>query len=577
LLAVLKGGTPSHKVEYDHCVGYFDSHKASGTHAKEWCGKMESQLAATVKALAGAAKAAPNAYFQGKVKPRLFELAIDSYRQATLSPKKEPFKSLSQAASSDLSKILPPLGAQTTKYTVPPYTAYEWMTDRVMEKVIAVMPWEKSFVVAPALAKLEKAGCRKDTGTGGDFVSLRCDTYDALAECKGKLDHGPLGTKSSHSTHCSVNNIPANKELAAKIVKELGSKRCQVTPDGGSVVCTRPWKQEKCKVRIAGYKQISVGVACYLKEDPPYVAGKKLSRQILDTLNGVKKIGGAAGKTGKVEGLVLVPPVKPCGTTWDPLAIACQGLTQGEINASLAASGTKLDRCPPDPNHDGADAPCEGGPLSIQDAGRAAVPAVPVPLGGTGGGQTPGRTGASAAPVTPSRPGALPPTAGRVQAGTAAPAPMRGTSPSAAGGTATFAARGAAASPEIVSGPRVTVAGRHTVAWGQALSIADTESRRALNGICEVAISHEARNAGVGPSGPFSRRWVNRRNPAPFSDDYSSIPAGGSMQKTDTLPLKPGVNQLTLTLDPRNQVKEGNERNNEVSLTITVTGRCGMP
>lgn len=59
-------------------------------------------------------------------------------------------------------------------------------------------------------------------------------------------------------------------------------------------------------------------------------------------------------------------------------------------------------------------------------------------------------------------------------------------------------------------------------------------------------------------------------------ESIAPIPAGGSLARTDTLPLKPGVNKLTLALDQLNQVKETNENDNIYQVTITVNGTCGL-
>ncbi len=64
------------KVQYDHCVGYFDSHKASLDTAKKWCNKMRDQATAQLKVSLAAVKAAPPTYLESTLKPQLPALAL---------------------------------------------------------------------------------------------------------------------------------------------------------------------------------------------------------------------------------------------------------------------------------------------------------------------------------------------------------------------------------------------------------------------------------------------------------------------------------------------------------------------
>ena len=130
--------------------------------------------------------------------------------------------------------------------------------------------------------------------------------------------------------------------------------------------------------------------------------------------------------------------------------------------------------------------------------------------------------------------------------------------------------------PDITSGPRVTVAGKYPVVWGQGISVSSAEARKVESGVCLFALTHETRNTGNATTGAFSRRWQSTQNPIVFTDTYPPIVAGGSVERTDTLPLRPGVNVLTLELDNLDQVKESNEHNNLFKVTITVTGNCGV-
>jgi hypothetical protein len=129
--------------------------------------------------------------------------------------------------------------------------------------------------------------------------------------------------------------------------------------------------------------------------------------------------------------------------------------------------------------------------------------------------------------------------------------------------------------PDLTSAAQLTVAGKHTVAWGGAVTLTDADARAAKDGMCQVAFEHEMRNAGGAASGGFSRRWNNEGQAAGPASTAPAIAAGGAVKRVDTLSLKPGVNKLVLGLDNLNQVQESNENNNIVALTVTINGNCG--
>jgi hypothetical protein len=131
--------------------------------------------------------------------------------------------------------------------------------------------------------------------------------------------------------------------------------------------------------------------------------------------------------------------------------------------------------------------------------------------------------------------------------------------------------------PDLTSALQVRVAVKHLVSWGQAVTVSSSEARRVHDGFCDFAVEHELRNVGTASSGAFSRRWLNQQNPAPLIYSYPPVPAGGSVSRTDTLPLRSGINQLTLALDNLDQVKEGDKGNNLFHIAINVVGSCSTP
>jgi hypothetical protein len=128
--------------------------------------------------------------------------------------------------------------------------------------------------------------------------------------------------------------------------------------------------------------------------------------------------------------------------------------------------------------------------------------------------------------------------------------------------------------PDITSDPNIRI-GLQTALWGSTVAVDASKARRQNNGICEFAIQHVARNQGKTSSAAFSRQWTNRNVPGSWVMDYSPIPAGGAVERVDTLPLKPGMNELHLNLDYTSKVVELTETNNKFQVNINVIGNCG--
>lgn len=127
--------------------------------------------------------------------------------------------------------------------------------------------------------------------------------------------------------------------------------------------------------------------------------------------------------------------------------------------------------------------------------------------------------------------------------------------------------------PDIASAPSLTI-GTRPVNWGDVLSVNATEARRVHGGLCEFAVRHTARNAGLGAAAASHRRWTNSGAPGQWDMSYPPIPAGGFVERVDTLPLAPGRNVLYLTLDSANGVAESNENNNLYRVAVDVNGSC---
>ncbi len=381
VMIILRGGKFSHNVDYDHCVGYFDSHKASEAHAKEWCGKMRDQLAANVNATVSAIKAAPHPYFVATLNPQVPVQVIDHYKQIGTG-----FGGFAGTCAKDISKLIPIPGKVPTEKDLgapPPYTATGWACKQAMVEFEKALEAHKQKVVDPLITKMKGWGCKATVGLDWqdpNRLQFECDSYEMRAQCSQSIDH-PF-TETYHRSHCGVNNFLASKKLAPQIAKTLGAKRCTVIQEGNffSIRCTRPWKYEQCKTLLTDHTKGVSGVQAYckqtdqLKNEPAFSVTAQQAQNILNTLNGVKKVGAVQQPGGKTQGLVMVPPVKVCTHGVDPLAITCPGNPKAPAEA-----GVKLPPCLPDPNKDGADTPCYAGPYSIASGANQPMVGAPQP------------------------------------------------------------------------------------------------------------------------------------------------------------------------------------------------------
>ena len=452
--------------------------------------------------------------------------------------------------------------------------------------------------------------------------TLLCPTISKYESCLGLM--GSVGQKDQ----CGVNIAFAGKEAAEKVYANLKTKGLKIpctivadtAPIGGkpaALVCTRPTQKHACdETYKALYGTLPVKlVDCVVEKNAAYKALESKVVQAVSTLNGTYGSQGVFG-VDAIDPLIVHapspsavadvqqqnpnfgfgPPSSKPGFDYFGFQIprSIDGMSTPalgkEVKLPKYTQAPQLNKIQekialvkpgdPDPTLKSS-LDVQAKPSAVMGAAQLQAPAPTKTMSGSappGTGPGASKTGSAAVAKGTSVqakavPGAATGPQNPLGAGTPAPAPTSGPAP----GGSLASQGGGRASAEIRSGPRVLVAGKYPVVWGQGVAITQAEARRAQNGICDVALGHETINAGTAASGPFSRRWANQQNPAPFTDTYPSIPAGGSLQRTDTLPLKPGANRLTLTLDPLNQVKETNDADNIYYVTVTVSGSCGLP
>jgi hypothetical protein len=441
-------------------------------------------------------------------------------------------------------------GKLPTHYqTGPPYTAWDWACAQSRSQLEQALAAYRKQGMPPLLAKLSSLGCKPLQIAGNARLYAMCDSFEGMAACKTELN----ALRAKAEGHCSADASVAVPKLAKKIAAELGAKRCAVTAKNPrNVECTRPWKRDFCDALVKKY-QGSISdthkVSCTAKGDAAFEAAKKQALGFLNTLNGVQQAGTVQQPGGATGKLVLVPPGgAPCRHGVDPLAIACPGNPKAPQEKNVNLPG-----CAPDPNKDGADAPCYAGPLTMIPPASPTVAQKPVAAA---------VPGASSAPKQPSR--AAPAASGEPVASTAKPA-ARATAPAAAN------------KPDLAAAPEVQLlrrGGSEKGQWGGSISVEDSAAPSAQNGKCYFGLHFEVRNAGGAPA-PVFQVALSAEGEPPGVRQAGPLAPGASSSHEVYVNQRPGANVLRLRVDSQQQVAEADEGNNAPSLTVNVKGTCG--
>lgn len=516
---ILNGGKPAHSIDFDACVGYFDSHKASKSSGEKWCGQMQSQLAANVNAIVPAVQSAPQAYFSGKLQAQVPRLVLENYQPDAIPkqliigknwPYIKPLKNLYSQCIGDVAKMIPIPGKTPTHYdTGAPYSAWGWICDQAMLSTVKAMDTYRGIGMVALSTKLGSMGCKaKKLSESPRYYSV-CDSYDGYDYCKSELS--ALNTKGEK--HCGVDGAVATPKLAMKIAAELGTKRCAVSPKGGrNVECTRPWKQSMCKALVNQY-QGSVdwvyAVTCSLKEDAGFISEQGKAVSLLAKLNGDQKRAATLEPPKQVRGSGRIRAAKACSHSYDPLAISCSGNPH-----ALSEAKVELPACPPDPNKDGADAVCYAGPYTLSEPKEPVV--------------------AKAAAIVPPGPDLT-----------------------------------AEAGPWLLRR-----SGTETMQWGGSLTISDTKALSAQDGKCYYGVHVVLVNQGTVASGQFEFSLAAQGEP-PVIRRNGPLQPGGIGSHDIYVYLHPGENMLRLKIDTLGQIADVNKSNNKLSLGVNVEGGCG--
>jgi hypothetical protein len=293
------------------------------------------------------------------------------------------------------------------------------------------------------------------------------------------------------------------------------------------------------------------GVYVYCKDvsatDSAYVTGKKLAADVALTLNG-----GSIQTSSQTYNVFLPPTTNNCYTDWDPLTILC-GDPAVLQSPPPAVPASALQKCPPDPNRDGADAACYGGPLYAQSGNQAPASGQPSPGAIAAAGAAAGVAGGG---------------------GNARATSVGRPSPPQATRQRDRSARPAAVVADLSELANFSIGGR-TASWGSTVTVGGAAGTPVAGGGCRIPVRHFVRNTGPGESGPFTTEWRSSGIRGQVTTSRESLGRGEFRQEMDDVVLIGPVNTLTLVLDPGNQVAESDESNNRYSVTIQLSGTCG--
>ena len=128
--------------------------------------------------------------------------------------------------------------------------------------------------------------------------------------------------------------------------------------------------------------------------------------------------------------------------------------------------------------------------------------------------------------------------------------------------------------PDITSAVQITI-GTTSASWGTTINVDAKQAFLAQNGVCQFVVQHTARNIGLAPTISFDSLFKNSPVPGGLSRTWGSIAPGGQDTQKDLLSLKPGMNDLHLTLDNLGKVQESNENNNQFRVRVNLIGSCG--
>ncbi|HRH79893.1 MAG TPA: CARDB domain-containing protein [Thiobacillaceae bacterium] len=556
------------QAQMQKCLAYYPELIYQGR-----CESLSKRLHTDADAFAQVVATAPAAHFATRLKPLVADLGaeqywggVEAYKQFVdvLPPKDWHPGSFWVGANKGIATLMldcqkemkdkfpVPLAPGVTGALTPP-SFWNWVCYQSAGKQLgAALVAEKQRLDQQVKPKVAAAGCQAQKAASASLY-FKCGAYPAYDSCQQAFN----GYRYSH---CGVDKESAEKGLAQKIAQLLGAKRCAYVEKTGlglspAVRCTRPYKQEACKLMVAQHKSASAGavgthVQCTLQEDEAFLNSLKKAKAMVAKLNGGATVSGVIGtKEGLGDAKAKSSSAGSCKQTWDPLSITCTSQQILSLHPEINLPG-----CQPDPNRDGADAPCYSGPLSAKMAQEAVGQTV------VKGG--PAESPLASSPAMRAGPPDAPPRSGR-----SALEPAREVAVEAGLRQAQPAAQ-----PDLALGLPVLIGGRLVIPGG-SIGFEGRELTAARAGGCEVTAEITVVNRGGGASEAFENAWKVGGMRAAASASAGIAPGGRDIQRV-SLSVRPGMNLLELAIDSSDRVREADEANNQSRFMLNITGDC---
>ncbi len=582
----------------DPCEHYFDSHTMSQENAQELCDGQRDRFSSEVHAFKSALDVAPDAYYEMAIKDLPAIYAIEDYGKQTNNSKRafvngicethmrvvfpfpepdsarcEAFKASADQAGGQFKDMLMQLynkcvTDQNTQQPNP--TVWSYVCKPLGNRFVAELDKER-VKLDDKLRDLVIAGCLPPPGWGpADGINLKCINYQAYDKC---LDTFRLANPTKY---CSLDQAKADNKLARTIRNELGLKRCGLNGDT-TVVCTRPWKRDRCEVlrkaAIQGLSQPSA-LRCELMFDSSYISGMEKAKEIVHALNTISSGGVTPGSsaggsnTTASDGplkfsLAKIPVAKMekktvqglhlksqdnCATIWDPLAIHCK---DSSVLQKLNSNYPELhipQICMADPNYDGSSVPCYSGVIQIALPGSNQRNIDKVLL-----------NSADKQDIS-----------NRLPSNTKDKGKAEASAASRKSNLSHAESKSVPYLPDISTRDTLTVQGG-LVHWGKTHRVTGNLAN------CKVQVVYHVGNYGKADSKAFAMQWVDvKQHKSVKLQRIYGLKKGVEYLKNDELTLHTGENRFQLKLDSSSEISEIDEANNNREVSIRYDGQCGV-
>lgn len=567
------------------CVKYFDSHTMSEENAKELCDYQRSRFSKEVKAFVDAMKIAPDAFYDLAIKDMPPIAAIEDYGQQNDNlkrqfvnnlcethmiktfpfPEPNPAKCQSIKAKADqvsgvIKDMLNDMYNQcvTDQNTqMPSPTVWAHVCTPLGNRFVSELSQERTKL-DNNIRDLVVTGCLPPTGwSPANGIDLTCINYTAYNQCLDVFD------VVKAENYCHLNKTKADNKLARTIRNELGLKRCGLKGET-TVVCTRPWKKDRCEVlRKAAIQNLpqTSDLQCEYMFDSSYTSGIDKTRTIVEALNTISNnqpgsdqetnsafVYQAKDKIKKLslKDRIRLKPANNCSTTWDPLSIICK---DSSVLFELNKNYPEL-KIPPvclaDPNRDGSSVPCYAGMITLpENITKTLIDPKVIDRSSK-------KDISAFLPKSDNKKGSKNNTGGFVSGGVFAKGKEN------------------AKLPDITTRDTVNISGA-SIQWGSTHTISNNLSN------CQINVNYYVKNSGNENSSAFAIQWIDAKTNAVLkAHRIYGLKANTEYHKNDKFTIKPGVNQFNLVLDSSSEVAERNEKNNNKTFSVRYTGQCGV-